>query len=100
NTEFGVASFSINPAHDTTEVLKEYESQHGITNPNWHLLTGKKEDIYKLSNEGFNLYTAQDDEVEGGFEHSGNFALIDKNGFIRSRVLNGNRSEERRVGKV
>ncbi|TYA86618.1 SCO family protein, partial [Seonamhaeicola marinus] len=23
--------------------------------------------------------------VEGGFEHSGNFALIDKNGFIRSR---------------
>src|SRR5690554_2402537 len=90
NTEFGVASFSINPAHDTTEVLKEYESQHGITNPNWHLLTGKKEDIYKLSNEGFNLYTAQDDEVEGGFEHSGNFALIDKNGFIRSRVLNGN----------
>ena len=90
NTEFGVASFSINPAHDTTEVLKEYASQHGITNPNWHLLTGKKEDIYKLSNEGFNLYTAQDDEVEGGFEHSGNFALIDKNGFIRSRVLNGN----------
>lgn len=90
NTEFGVASFSINPAHDTTEVLKEYASQHGITNPNWHLLTGKKEDIYKLSNEGFNLYTAQDEEVEGGFEHSGNFALIDKNGFIRSRVLNGN----------
>ena len=90
NTEFGVASFSINPEHDTTEVLKEYESQHGITNPNWHLLTGKKEDIYKLSNEGFNLYTAQDDDVEGGFEHSGNFALIDKNGFIRSRVLNGN----------
>ena len=29
-------------------------------------------------------------KVEGGFEHSGNFALIDKNGFIRSRVLNGN----------
>ena len=24
-------------------------------------------------------------EVEAGFEHSGNFALIDKNGFIRSR---------------
>ena len=40
--------------------------------------------------KGFNLYTAQNDEVEGGFEHSGNFALIDKNGFIRSRVVTGN----------
>ncbi|MEO8933566.1 MAG: SCO family protein, partial [Xanthomarina sp.] len=76
--------------YDTMEVLKNYATQYGITNPNWNLLTGEKEDIYKLSNEGFNLYTAQDDDADGGFEHSGNFALIDKNGFIRSRILNGN----------
>jgi len=31
------------------------------------------------------LYTAEESGVAGGFEHSGNFALIDKNGFIRSR---------------
>jgi len=43
-----------------------------------------------LANEGFNLYTAKDESVEGGFEHSGNFALIDKNGFLCSRVVNGN----------
>ena len=82
---FGVASFTINPAHDTPEVLKTYAEQYGMTNPNWHLMTGDQETIYKLANEGFNLYTAEDGEVEGGFEHSGNFALIDKNGFIRSR---------------
>src|SRR5690606_12676293 len=82
---FGVASFSINPEHDTPEVLKAYTQKYGMTNPNWHLMTGTSENIYKLANEGFNLYTAKDDEVEGGFEHSGNFALIDKNGFIRSR---------------
>ncbi|MCK7589808.1 SCO family protein [Subsaxibacter sp. CAU 1640] len=82
---FGVASFTINPAHDTPEVLKAYAEQYGMTNPNWHLMTGDQEQIYKLANEGFNLYTAEDGEVEGGFEHSGNFALIDKNGFIRSR---------------
>lgn len=82
---FGVASFTINPEYDTPEVLKEYAQKYGITNPNWHLLTGSQEDIHKLANEGFNLYTAEDSEVEGGFEHSGNFALIDKNGFIRSR---------------
>ena len=83
---FGVASFTINPRNDTPEVLKAYAEKYGITNPNWHLMTGDQSTIYKLANEGFNLYTAEDETVEGGFEHSGNFALIDKNGFIRSRL--------------
>jgi len=88
--DFGVASFTINPDYDTPEVLKSYAEKYGVTNPNWHLMTGDKEAIYKLSNEGFYIYAAEDETVEGGFEHSGNFALIDKNGFIRSRVVNGN----------
>ena len=82
---FGVASFTINPKVDTPQVLKAYADHYGITNPNWHLMTGNEDAIYKLANEGFNLYTAKDETVEGGFEHSGNFALIDKEGYIRSR---------------
>ena len=87
---FGVASFTINPENDTSEVLKAYANNYGVTNPNWHLMTGDQEAIYKLANDGFNLYTAKNGDVEGGFEHSGNFALIDKNGYMRSRVVNGN----------
>ncbi|TVZ58596.1 protein SCO1/2 [Flavobacteriaceae bacterium MAR_2010_105] len=87
---FGVASFTINPATDTPEVLKAYADHYGITNPNWNLLTGDQDKIYALANEGFPLYVAQDQDVEGGFEHSGHFALIDKKGFIRSRIDNGN----------
>lgn len=83
--DFGVASFTINPANDTKEVLKAYADKYGVTNPNWHLMTGDRDAIYELANQGFNIYVGQNDEVEGGFEHSGNFALIDKNGFIRSR---------------
>ena len=90
NGNFGVASFTINPDVDTAEVLKVYAERYKITNPNWHLMTGDEDVIYQLANEGFNLYTAKDTEAEGGFEHSGNFALIDKNGFIRSRIVNGN----------
>ena len=82
---FGVASFSITPDIDTPEVLKAYADHYGIKNPNWNLMTGDEDAIYKLANEGFNLYTAKDETVEGGFEHSGNFALIDKEGYIRSR---------------
>ncbi|MBE9491139.1 MAG: SCO family protein, partial [Bacteroidetes bacterium] len=85
NPNLGIASFSIDPVHDTPSVLKEYANKYKITNTNWHLLTGDKDEIYKLANEGFNLYVGEDSEVEGGFEHSGFFALIDQEGTIRSR---------------
>ena len=85
---FGLASFSINPKHDTPLVLKEYTDKYGINNIDWHLLTGDREAIYELANSGFNIFAAQASEVAGGFEHSGLFALIDKKGYIRSRYDN------------
>ena len=91
NPDLGIASFTINPDFDTLEVLFAYAESYGITNPNWHLLTGDKEAIYTLANSGFNLYVGEAPEVEGGFEHSGFFALIDQQGNIRSRFdENGN----------
>tara|TARA_R100000306_G_scaffold5939_7_gene8334 strand:+ start:30778 stop:31473 length:696 start_codon:yes stop_codon:yes gene_type:complete len=88
---FGIASFSIDPEHDTPEVLKEYAESYGVSHPHWNFLTGDKKDILKLSNEGFKLYAAETPEAEGGFEHSGMFALVDKKGNIRSRIdENGN----------
>ncbi len=88
---FGVASFTINPEHDTPEVLKSYAEAYHITNPNWHLLTGDQKAIYDLANTGFYIYAAENEAVAGGFEHSGNFALVDKQGYIRCRAdKNGN----------
>ncbi|MDG1713878.1 SCO family protein [Lacinutrix sp.] len=84
--DFGVASFSITPEIDTPEVLKEYANKYGITNPNWNLMTGDETEIYKLANVGFNIFVGKVENDEIGFEHSGDFALIDKNGFIRSRL--------------
>ena len=86
DSNFGIASISITPEIDTPETLREYAKNTGITHPNWHLLTGKSEEVvYALSNKGFKLYAGKGDEDHGGFEHSGLFALVDKNGFIRSR---------------
>lgn len=86
NLNFGIASFSINPKHDTPEILKEYAKSHGATLKTWNFLTGKQEDIYTLANNGFTLYAGENSEAEGGFEHSGMFALVDKEGNIRSRL--------------
>jgi len=83
---FGVASFTINPEYDTPSVLKQYAEKYGITNLNWHLMTGDTQTIYDLANTGFSIFASQVPNAPGGFEHSGMFALVDKNGFIRSRV--------------
>jgi protein SCO1/2 len=86
NPDFGIASISITPDIDTPEVLKTYAKENEITHRNWHLLTGKPyEVVSKLSNKGFTLYAGKGDAAHGGFEHSGLFALVDKDGNIRSR---------------
>ncbi|MCM4169313.1 Thiol-disulfide oxidoreductase ResA [Arenibacter antarcticus] len=84
--DFGVASFTIDPENDTPTVLKAYAEEYGITDMDWHLMTGDMKDIYALANTGFSIFAAQVPEAAGGFEHAGLFALIDKNGYIRSRV--------------
>ena len=83
--DFGIASITINPVNDTAEVLKKHAEELGIDDENWHFLTGDRDYIYKVANKGFNMYAAQNEKVNGGFEHSGLFALIDKNGTIRCR---------------
>jgi len=87
NPNFGIASFSIDPKKDSPEVLKAYAIEKGATLKNWHFLTGDQDVIYGFSNAGFKLYVGENEQAEGGFEHSGLFALIDKNGFIRSRTV-------------
>ena len=84
--DFGIVSFSIDPKHDTPEVLKSYADNYGIDHPNWNLLTGEKDAIYGLANGGFNIYAGEDSDVPGGFAHQGLFALVDKEGYIRSRL--------------
>jgi protein SCO1/2 len=85
NMNFGIASFTINPEHDTPEVLKKHAEELGVKHPHWNFLTGDKDKIYELANKGFNIYAREDEKAEGGFEHSGFFALIDQEGYIRSR---------------
>ncbi len=85
NPNFGIVSITIDPEHDTAKVLKEHRELLGVKSSNWNFLTGDKNYIFDLSNKGFNLYAGENNKAKGGFEHSGLFALIDKNGDIRCR---------------
>ena len=84
--DFALVSLTIDPKRDTPERLQEYAASYGAYTDNWHFLTGPRDEIYKLANEGFYMYANENESVAGGFEHSGLFALVDKNGFLRSRM--------------
>ncbi|MEY2869364.1 MAG: hypothetical protein RIR01_1855 [Bacteroidota bacterium] len=85
NPNFGIVSITIDPMHDTPAVLKDHAQLIGVKSSNWNFLTGDRQTIFDLANKGFNLYAGENAKVNGGFEHSGMFALIDKNGNIRCR---------------
>ncbi|OYX85498.1 MAG: SCO family protein [Flavobacteriales bacterium 32-34-25] len=85
NPNFGIVTITIDPKHDTPEVLKTHAELLGVKSSNWNFLTGDRQTIFDLANKGFNLYAGENSKVSGGFEHSGMFALIDKNGDIRCR---------------
>ena len=84
--DFGIASFTIDPDNDKPYVLKKYAEVYGVKSQNWHFLTDKKATVYELANTGFSIFAGINPAVAGGFEHQGYFALIDKQGYIRSRV--------------
>ena len=83
--DFGIASFTITPDFDTPQVLRSYMDKYGINGKGWNLMTGDKDAVYDLANAGFNIFAAEMPDVPGGFEHSGLFALVDKEGYLRSR---------------
>ncbi len=86
--EFGIASFTINPRYDKPSVLKDYAKKYNASNTKWNFLTGNQEEIYDLARTGFYILANEANDAPGGFEHSGMFALVDKQGFIRSRTDN------------
>jgi protein SCO1/2 len=82
-----IVSISVDPEHDTPEVLAAYAAEHGAGD-GWYFLTGDKEAIYALSRQGFllGLEASSPPDVAGGNDlviHSNRFTLVDRRGRIR-----------------
>ena len=84
NPDFGIISISIDPTNDTPEFLKNHAKKLGVTNPNWHFLTGDREYIGKVANE-FDIFVGDKDDQAESLNHSGMIALVDKEGNVRCR---------------
>ena len=75
-------SHTIDPEHDTVEVLHDYAKRLEISAARWHMVTGPKQEIYDTAKR-YMLAALEDEQAPGGFVHSGSFCLVDQSGRIR-----------------
>ncbi|GGG54774.1 SCO family protein [Hymenobacter glacieicola] len=76
-------SHTIDPAHDSIPVLRDYAERLGIKDASrWHFATAPHDTVFALAH-AYMASAQVDKKVAGGFAHSGAFALIDSHRRIR-----------------
>jgi protein SCO1/2 len=78
-----IISFTIDPKHDTTAVLKKYADKLGVSGNSWWFLNGDKDKVYELATKSYLVGVTQDSTAAGGYVHQGYFVLIDKEKRVR-----------------
>ena len=78
---FNIISFSLDPDKDSLAALQSYAEKFEALPGRWFFLTGPRESIYPLGEDGFmaNLVF----NADGSIDHSEKFILMDQQGGIR-----------------
>jgi protein SCO1/2 len=76
-------SHTVNPEHDSVNVLADYAKLHDVKYGKWFLVTGNKPALYKQARESYMLDAAEGDGGVDDFIHTENFALVDPSKNIR-----------------
>lgn len=77
-----IISHTINPEHDSVQVLAEYARKYNADPKKWWFVTGTKESINSIAQDGYIVSAAQGKNPEDFF-HSQDLILIDKDKHIR-----------------
>ena len=93
NLQVGILSHTIDPRHDSVQVLREYATRLGINNPMWQFVTGEKDKIYEIGEKAYYVTAGEDSTAAGGIIHSGAFILVDKKRRVRG-LYDGTKEED------
>jgi protein SCO1/2 len=88
-----ILSHTIDPSHDTPQVLRKYAEDLGLDGRQWLFLTGPKSAIYSIAQKSYFVAANEDSKAAGGFIHSGAFTLVDKEKRVRG-VYDGTDEEK------
>jgi protein SCO1/2 len=94
--DFRIVATTVDPAHDTAEVLDKFGKSYDANPERWYFLTGKIEDIRKFAVEGLRLPWKAEDPIT----HSIDFVLVDRNGRIRDYFRQTKPDEMKRMRAV
>ena len=81
-----LVTVTVDPERDTPEVLARYAARHNADAKRWFFLTGQRDRIIRLIQDGFHLSVAalpSGAEPTGMIPHSPRFVLIDQDARIR-----------------
>lgn len=80
-------TITIDPAHDTLQLIREFGDNFGAKPDQWLFLTGEKEAIYELIRHGFKVSAWEQFEAGAGMEfaHDMHLLHIDESGKILGR---------------
>lgn len=73
-----LVSITVDPRHDTPEVLANYAVRYRALPGRWFFLTGDQSSLEKICRDGFKL-----GDVDGALVHSTRFVLVDRHGRVR-----------------
>ena len=77
-----LVSMTVDPDRDTPQELAKYAAYYSATPGVWYFLTGPRETLDHLGNDVFKL-----NHVDGSFDHSTRFVLVDRKMQIRGYYL-------------
>ncbi len=97
NPEVRLISVTVDPGHDTPEVLKSYADAKHVDTAQWQLLTGSKEDLYRYARNVLSIVATKGDGGPGDFIHSEKLVLIDRSRHIRGYYDGTEQSEIRHL---
>jgi protein SCO1 len=83
-SKIAFASITIDPEHDTPEMLKLYAQAYDADVPGWSFLTGPPSVIADLTHR-YGVFAAKN--ADGDIEHSLLTSIVDKRGILRVQYL-------------
>jgi protein SCO1/2 len=89
-------SISVDPVHDTPEVLHAYAARAGAPE-DWLFLTGRRNDVATLLRDGFRLAFADGGPPASPITHSDRFVLVDRRLRIRGYYHGADDADLRRL---
>jgi protein SCO1 len=78
------ASITVDPEHDTPEMLKLYAQMYGADVAGWSFLTGPPPIVQDLTRR-YGVFASQN--ANGGIDHSFLTSIVDRRGILRVQYL-------------